>query len=135
MYIYYVTTPDVIGNNWAVVNQNDGTAFCFVKFGITSDDNLDVIRRGYTTHNPSLGFNKIYYEDNLGDLGKSVQRAILQLHSDKIIQVGRTEWFSCLLPQALALFNKFSQWDSNGWNIDYHNYKNFIVQLQNIVRR
>lgn len=135
MYVYFVTTPDVIGNKWTIINQNDQTPFCFVKFGITSNNDLEVIRKGYTTHNPSLGFNKIYYEDNLGDLGKKIQKAILDLNSNNITQVGRTEWFSCLLPQALKLFKKISEWERNNWHIDYHSADNFIKQLQNIVRR
>lgn len=138
-YIYYAVTPDIIGNRWTLVDENQ-TSFCFVKFGITDNADLEVLRAGYTTHNPSIGFNKISYHENIqsvletSDLGKAIQYALAQIPGGIALQqVGMTEWYAAPMDKAIALFNTFTRWENIV--IESQSVQNMITQIINAVRR
>jgi len=136
-YLYFAVTPDCIGSKVTLTGPA-GNSFCYVKFGITTNDNLEVLRRGYTTHNPTIGFNKLTYNTNISkvfsggstDLGKHIEK---HLHGTAWGAVGNTEWHVIDLKKALKLFEVFSKHDEEV--IDKDTVKNFLDKLKNSIRR
>lgn len=106
---YFVISPDFGEKGLDVVLHHDMERSVFCKFGITSNSNLDMVRHGYTTHNPSFRFIKFEYTDDIikagkftvgtsanstqiivtNDLGKVLQGV---LKAKGMTQVGATEW-------------------------------------------
>ncbi|WP_097458979.1 hypothetical protein [Mangrovitalea sediminis] len=137
-YVYVAVTPDIIGNDWDLVDRS-GSKFCFIKFGVTDNPNLDVLRAGYTTHNPSIGFNKMSYETNISrvvtttDLGKAIEQN--SLNGSKLVKVGTTEWYSSPHESAIKLFESFSRQEATGNLLDYQSVTNFLARLNSVIKR
>lgn len=135
-YVYCAVTPDIIGNDWSL--SAAGVEFCFIKFGITLNPDLEVLRSGYTTHNPSIGFNKMSYNTNISSITKTndLGRAIEQVINGTVLaKVGNTEWYLAPKDRALVLFRLFSEIEASGNIIDKDSVRYILNRLQGAVRR
>ncbi|CTQ58904.1 hypothetical protein LA5095_02719 [Roseibium album] len=108
MFCYFVVTPDFGDNGKCILSDHNAKKMIiFCKFGITKDGDLDAVRSGYRTHNPTFRFLKFQFNENIvgqqitvgaqggqtftftKDLGKDLQKILL---SGPFGQVGNTEW-------------------------------------------
>jgi hypothetical protein len=106
---YFVVSPDFgPSGRDRLKDLNANQEFIFCKFGITQNGDLDEVRKGYTTHNPSFRFIKFQYNENIAglvvNLGRDGSRAMITCTKDlgKVLEkvlalkgftrVGQTEW-------------------------------------------
>ncbi|WP_143876296.1 hypothetical protein [Teredinibacter turnerae] len=134
-YLYFIVSPDIFDRH---VLTRRGQSICFFKFGITTDPNLNVVRRGYSTHNPSYGYNKIPYDTNISlavrteDLGKAMENEFREFKTNAQ-QIGSTEWY-CGQPQKMeTLLKVFSEYEDEA--VDRYSVELFIERIRNALRR
>lgn len=144
-YCYFVISPDIGDKGLSSVVHEDNSRGAFCKFGITTNSDLEKVRVGYTTHNPSFRFIKFRYDDDIikvkpitlgpsamsiqisitSDLGKVLQAV---LKAKTMTQVGSTEWMHST---NVLMVKKIADYCLKYENIeiDEYNIQKFILSL------
>lgn len=153
MFCYFVVTPDFGDNGRCILSDhNSKKMIIYCKFGITKNNDLDAVRSGYTTHNPTFRFLKFRYEKNIvgqqitvgregsqtitftEDLGKTLQKILLVGPFDR---VGNTEWMSTdNINFTINVFAfLYKEFDERNIVISKENVAKFGKHIYNLGRR